>query len=155
MEKEASIENEEEETTNASNEEDENIPFDKITGKFTLVGGVAKTDDLIFESPGRRTSLVGKFDLAQNNMDLVVGVAPLADLDKLLTQIPLVGKILTAGDEESLLKAYYTAKGPFSNPEVTAIPFVSLGKKVMGIFQGILQTPQEILSIPTPDETTN
>ncbi|PIQ99326.1 MAG: hypothetical protein COV66_12155 [Nitrospinae bacterium CG11_big_fil_rev_8_21_14_0_20_45_15] len=135
--------------------EDDNIPFDKVIGKFMLIGGVAKTDDLIFESPGRRTSLVGKFDLVQNSMDLVVGVAPLADLDKFLTQIPLVGKILTAGDEASLLKAYYTAKGPLTDPEVTAIPFVSLGKKVMGIFQGILQTPQEILSLPDSGNPTN
>jgi uncharacterized protein YhdP len=135
--------------------EDDHIPFDKVIGKFMLIGGVAKTDDLIFESPGRRTSLVGKFDLVQNSMDLVVGVAPLADLDKFLTQIPLVGKILTAGDEASLLKAYYTAKGPLTDPEVTAIPFVSLGKKVMGIFQGILQTPQDILSLPDSGNPTN
>jgi len=142
-------------TEKPSKKEDDNIPFDKVVGKFMLIGGVAKTDDLIFESPGRRTSLVGKFDLVQKNMDLVVGVAPLADLDKLLTQIPLVGKILTAGDEASLLKAYYTAKGPLTDPEVTAIPFVSLGKKVMGIFQGILQTPQEILSLPDSGNPTN
>jgi len=42
-----------------------------------------------------------------------------------------------------------------TDPEVTAIPFVSLGKKVMGIFQGILQTPQEILSLPDSGNPTN
>ncbi|GIT64755.1 MAG: hypothetical protein Ct9H300mP23_03820 [Nitrospinota bacterium] len=44
-------------------------------------------------------------------MDTVVGVAPLAKLDRFLTKIPLVGKILTAGDEKSLFKNYYTKKG--------------------------------------------
>jgi hypothetical protein len=47
-----------------------------------------------------------------------------------------------------LIKTYYSVKGPFDDPEVTAIPFTSLGKKVTGIFQGILQTPEEILTLP-------
>ena len=82
-------------------------------------------------------------------MDTVVGVAPLAELDRFLTKIPLVGKILTAGDEKSLLKTYYTVKGNFETPEILPIPFTSLGKKVMGIFQGVLETPVEILeSLP-------
>jgi hypothetical protein len=57
-----------------------------------------------------------------------------------------VGKIITGGDEKSLLKTYYTVKGDFNDPEISAIPFTSLGKKVAGVFQGILQTPQDILA---------
>jgi len=61
----------------------------------------------------------------------------------------LVGKIITGGDEKSFLKAYYKVKGDFYNPDISAIPFTSLGKKVMGIFQGIVQAPIEILdSLP-------
>ena len=70
-------------------------------------------------------------------------------LDKFLTQIPLVGSILTAGDEGSLIKTYYEVKGPFDDPKVKAVPLTSLGKKVMGLFQGILQTSEEILTLPT------
>ena len=82
-------------------------------------------------------------------MDTVVGVAPLAELDRLLTKIPVVGKIITGGDEKSFLKTYYKVKGDFYDPDISAIPFTSLGKKVMGIFQGIVQTPIEILdSLP-------
>jgi len=81
-------------------------------------------------------------------MDTVVGVAHLPGLDKLLNQIPLVGSILTAGDEGSLIKTYYDVKGPFDNPEVTAIPFTSLSKKFTGLFQGVLQSSEEILNLP-------
>ena len=81
-------------------------------------------------------------------MDTVVGVAHLPGLDKLLTQIPIVGSILTAGDEGSLIKTYYDVNGPFDNPEVTAIPFTSLSKKFIGLFQGVLQSSEEILSLP-------
>ena len=123
--------------------------FRQISGDFISRNGIFETENFIFETKGRLTSIVGTFNLATNQMDTVVGVAPLAKLDRFLTKIPLVGKILTAGDEKSLLKTYYTVKGSFETPEILPIPFTSLGKKVMGIFQGVLETPVEILeSLP-------
>ena len=83
-------------------------------------------------------------------MDTVIGVAPLAVLDKFLTKIPILGKIITAGDEESLVKTYYEVKGSFNDPTVESIPWTSLGKRVMGIFQGIFESPVDLLTAPLP-----
>ncbi len=137
--------------------EDSRSSFKQLSGDFIPKNGVFETENFIVETNNRRTSIVGTFDLGKNQMDTVVGVAPLAKLDRFLTKIPLFGKILTAGDEKSLLKTYYKVEGNFDDPEISPIPFTSLGKKVMGIFQGILQTPVEILeslpkieSSPTP-----
>ncbi len=127
-------------------------PYEQIAGKFSLVKGIATTEDFIYEDKKRRSSLVGTFDLNRYEMDTVLGVAPLAALDKFLTKIPVFGKILTGGDEESLVKTYFTVKGKFDNPEMKAIPFTSLTKKVVGIFQGFWQTPKYILS-PQSEET--
>ena len=113
------------------------------------IGGIAKTENFIYATDQRKSAIVGSFDLNELNMNTVVGVAHMPGLDKILTQIPLVGKILTAGDEESLIKTYYAVKGPFDNPEITAVPLTSLGKKFMGLFQGVLQTSEEILTLPT------
>ena len=79
-------------------------------------------------------------------MDIVVGVAPMRGLDKIIKEIPLVGGILTGGEEESLVKNYYTVVGPFEDPETATVPFTSLGKKVVGIFQGIVQVPAKLFS---------
>jgi uncharacterized protein YhdP len=137
-------------TDSLPSKKDNPTSFRQISGDFISKNGIFKTENLIFETKDRRTSIVGNFDLGKNQMDTVVGVAPLAKLDRFLTKIPLVGKILTAGDEKSLLKNYYTVKGNFDTPEILPIPFTSLGKKVIGIFQGILQAPVEILeSLPT------
>ncbi len=127
-------------------EKDESSSFKQISGEFVSKGGVLKTENFVVETSNRRTSIVGSFDLVNNQMDTVIGVSPLAGLDRFLTKIPLVGKILTGGDEKSLLKTYYTVKGDFNDPEVSAIPFTSLGKRVVGIFQGIFQAPQDILT---------
>ncbi|MEK9629036.1 MAG: AsmA-like C-terminal region-containing protein [Nitrospinota bacterium] len=133
--------------------------FKQLSGDFIPKDGVFETENFIYETSNRRTSIVGTFDLGKNQMDTVVGVAPLAKLDRFLTKIPLFGKILTAGDEKSLLKSYYTVKGDFDDPDISPIPFTSLGKKVVGIFQGILQTPAEILEslpkIETPSEPSD
>jgi uncharacterized protein involved in outer membrane biogenesis len=120
--------------------------FKQISGDFVAKEGTLDTQNFVFETEDRRTSIVGTFDLGNQQMDTVVGIAPLAELDRFLTQIPVVGKIITGGDEKSILKSYYTVIGNFNDPEVTMIPFTSLGKRVMGIFQGILQTPQAILA---------
>jgi len=127
-------------------------PYEQIAGSFKLVAGIAETENFIYEDDKRRSSLVGTFDLNKYEMDTVLGVAPMAALDKFLTKIPVFGKIITGGDEESLVKTYFTVKGKFDKPRVRSIPFTSLTKKVVGIFQGILQTPEFILN-PTGKET--
>jgi uncharacterized protein DUF3971/AsmA-like protein len=127
-------------------------PYEQIAGNFKLVDGLAETENFIYEDDKRRSSLVGTFDLNKYEMDTVLGVAPMAALDKFLTKIPVFGKIITGGDEESLVKTYFTVKGKFDKPEMKSIPFTSLTKKVVGIFQGILQTPEFILN-PSGEET--
>ncbi len=130
-------------------EKGEPSSFKQISGDFIPKNGIFETENFILETNSRRTSVVGTFDLRENQIEAVVGVAPLAQLDRFLTKIPVFGKILTGGDEKSLLKAYYKVEGDFDDPEISPIPFTSLGKKVMGIFQGILQAPVEILeSLP-------
>lgn len=135
-------------------EKDKPSTFRQISGDFVSKSGVLKTENFVFETKNRRTSIVGGFDLVNDQVDTVVGVAPMAQLDRFLAKIPLVGKIITGGDEKSLVKTYYLVKGNFNDPDISAIPFTSLGKKVMGIFQGILQTPKDILA-PITDNLPN
>jgi len=118
--------------------------YQEIIGDFLVNGGRADTENFMYGDTGREVSLVGQFDLQHNTMDTIVGVAPMRGLDKFLKQIPLVGGIITGGDEKSLVKNYYKVTGSFDDPEITSVPFTSLGKKVVGIFQGIVQTPQKI-----------
>ena len=138
-------------TSSLSEKEDKGSPFafKQLSGDFVPKNGIFQTENLVLETNERRTTIVGAFNLGKKQMDTVVGVAPLAELDRLLTKIPVVGKIITGGDEKSFLKTYYKVKGDFYDPDISAIPFTSLGKKVMGIFQGILEAPVEILdSLP-------
>jgi uncharacterized protein YhdP len=126
--------------------------YEKIFGEFKVVDSVAHTENFLYETQGEKMSLVGDFDLSHNTMDNVVGVSSMRKLDKILTKIPVVGDIITAGDEESLFTNYFTLKGPFEDPQVTAVPLTSLEKKVVGIFQGIFEAPQKIFPKQEPQK---
>lgn len=126
-----------------------NEPFSDyktIKGDFSIQNGIASTENFIFENPKQLVTLVGSFDLNAHTMDTVIGVAPWPAVDSFFKKIPLVGAIITGGTEESVFKNYFQVTGPFSDPQVKAIPFTSLGKKVVGMFDAILKTPQYIFS---------
>jgi len=138
-----------------SEEVNESSPFEKVSGDFTLINGVANTENFQYETLDRRMSLVGLFDLNKFEMDTTVGVAPLRTLDKIITKIPVVGKILMGGDEDSVFKTYYLIKGPFRGPEVTSVPLTALGKRVVGILQGILESPGDLFNPEILGEINN
>lgn len=123
-------------------------PYKNIGGHFAVIDGVAETKDFLYDTQTRRSSTVGQFDLFKYEMDIVLGVSHLAALDKFLTQIPVVGNIITAGEEQSLVKTYYTVKGKFYKSKLKAVPFTALEKKFVGTFKGILDTPRQILTPP-------
>ncbi|GEM_PF-3417328 len=123
-------------------------PYKKIAAEFQVKNGMAQTENFWYLNDNRGMTLAGIFDLNKNEMDTVVGVAHLPGVDKVLTQIPLLGKILTAGNERSLVKTYYTLNGSFASPKMELIPFTSFQKKFVGTFQGILETPTDILMVP-------
>ena len=138
-----------------SEEVSEDTLFRLITGNFSISKGLAKTENFQYETVENKMSLVGEFDLNKFEMDTIVGVAPLRVLDRLVQKIPVFGRILTGGDEESLFKTYYIIEGSFEDPEVTGVPFTSLGKRVVGIIQGILESPADIFSPQILGEPTN
>ncbi len=124
----------------------EESPFENVSGDFSLVKGVAHTENFQYATLESKMSLVGLFDLNKFEMDTTVGVAPLRTLDKIITKIPVFGKILAGGDEQSIFKTYYLIQGSFEGPVVTSIPFTALGKKVIGTLQGILESPGDIFT---------
>jgi hypothetical protein len=131
-----------------ANKPSDNRLYQKIAAEFRVKNGVAQTENFRYLNDNRGMTLAGIFDLNKNEMDTVVGVAHLPGVDKVLTQIPLLGKILTAGSERSLVKTYYILNGSFASPEMELIPFTSFQKKFIGTFQGILETPTDILLAP-------
>lgn len=123
----------------------EGMPYNSMLVNFKIKDGIASTKDLLIDSDSMRITAIGEIDLKDNYVDMVVGVQPFQTIDKVVSNIPFAGRILT-GDKRSLIVFYYMVKGGTANPEITAVPLESLKEGVLGIIQRLLLTPQELFS---------
>ncbi|MGQ9655191.1 MAG: hypothetical protein ACUVXD_14105, partial [Thermodesulfobacteriota bacterium] len=92
-------------------------------------------------------TMVGELDVTRKSCDLKVGVRPFVGFDRLVNQIPVLRHYL-AGPEKSVLTTYFLVQGPLADPQVTPIPFRSLGEGIVGIFKRLLENPFRDLGIP-------
>ena len=121
------------------------VPYDFLKAVFSLRGGVAETQDLLFISDTMRVGGVGKIDLGRGEVDMLLGVQPLRTVDRLirgtqLHKVPLLGRLLF-GEEGSVLVVSMKVKGPLEAPEVSVVPLESVGRGIFGIFRRILELP--------------
>ena len=123
----------------------------QIFGDFSILEGVARTENFLYEEKEKRMSLVGAFDLNTSRMGTVVGVAPFRTAGRVIKKIPILGSILTGGKEGSLITTYYKVEGPFSDPKVESVPFKSISEKVLGTLEGVITAPGDLVPEEEPE----
>jgi len=123
----------------------EGMPFRRLKGNFSLSRGVLGTEDLFIDSNAMNLSMVGQSNLITGEIDAVLGVKPLRTVDKIVTQIPIAGWLLT-GEEKALITAHFELKGKGDDPEVTPIPITSVSEKALGIFKRVLGLPGKVVT---------
>lgn len=68
----------------------------------------------------------GKIDLGQGILDLEGQVIPAYFVSRFLSAIPLLGDVLTGGDNQGVFAATYQVQGPIDKPKVTVNPVAVL-----------------------------
>lgn len=121
------------------------MPYNTITGSFSIKDGILSTNDLSVDSDSMNMSIVGTSDLVREDIDLIIGVRPLQTADKVVSRIPVAGWILTS-DTKGLISLYFQAKGNRDNPAVNAIPVNSMTKGVLSVFKKLLQLPEKLIT---------
>jgi uncharacterized protein YhdP len=119
------------------------MPYTRLTADFAITQGVARTENLVLDSPAMKLTAVGSVNLVAETVDMAVAVRPFQNVDLLVSSIPIAGWLL-GGKEKSLVVAYFTATGPLDDPDVTATPWRSVGRNVFGIFTNILGIPEAL-----------
>ena len=122
------------------------MPYQRLTADFKIQHGMARTENLVLDSPAMKVNAVGTVNLVDDTADLTVAVKPFQTVDHIITNIPIAGWLL-GGKERSLLVAYFRVTGSLADPEVEAIPVWSVGRNVFGIFRNLLEIP-EVLTGP-------
>ena len=133
------------------------IPYDTITGTMKIKDGVGRTPDTKLEGSVVRMSLVGDVMFTDGTVDMTLGLKPFTTVDRILSKIPIAGKILT-GEEKSLITHYYKVTGGFGDLAAKSVPVESIGRTIFGIFKRVLEIPGKALSVkpkagksPEPD----
>ncbi|MBI3581818.1 MAG: AsmA-like C-terminal domain-containing protein [Nitrospinae bacterium] len=121
------------------------LPYSFITGDMVIKDGVGHTDNIVLEGSVVRMSAVGDFDFGKEKVSLLLAVKPFTTLDKIISNVPLAGKVLT-GSEKSLIISYYEVKGDMGEPEARALPGESIGRAFFGIIGRLLEAPAKALS---------
>ncbi len=122
------------------------LPYRLITGDFVIKKGVLSTDNLLFDSDSMRMSAVMSIDSAAGTIDATLGVHPFVTIDKIVTNIPLVGWII-GGKEKSSVSLYYTIKGPLRTPLVEPAPIKNIQKGIIGKIERLITSPIKIIQM--------
>ena len=102
------------------------IGFDKMMTNFELTDGILKIKDARISGSSIGLKSSGTVDLNNLYYDLDGILIPANGINKILSNIPLIGTILTAGGEQPLLAFNYRIKGPLAAPQVMVNPLSAL-----------------------------
>ena len=121
----------------------EGLYFESIQGHLSVNEGVLETDRLLMKGPVLNAAATGTVDLSHDAVDADLAAAPLGTIDKVLSNIPVVGYVLT-GREKALVIYNFKVQGPLFNPEVRYVPLKDLGNKMVGVFTRIFMAPGQL-----------
>ena len=121
------------------------MPYNAITGKVSLAGGVLSSDDFFIASDAMQISGVGKIDFIKKELDNIVGVHPLLTVDKIVSRIPVAGWLVT-NEKGNLITVHFKVDGTWDNPSVRPIPAQSLAKGTLDIFRRLFQLPEKLVT---------
>lgn len=112
----------------------EGIGFDGMDGEFLLDDGVATTELMRIYGASLGLTAKGQIDFNRDEIDLVGTVVPAYSINNFLSNIPLLGSILTGGEGEGLIAVVYGVDGPVDDPKVSVNPLSAL---TPGFLRGI------------------
>jgi uncharacterized protein involved in outer membrane biogenesis len=116
------------------------LPYHNMMATFQIKDGIASTDDFLVDSDAMKITLRGKVDLGKKFIDATIGVHPLVTIDKILSNVPIAGYILT-GKDKGFISFFYDVKGNLDDPKIEAIPLKSIEERSWGVIKRLLLTP--------------
>lgn len=117
----------------------EGLYFSRLESRFEWF--MRQPGDIYMITDGRTSgsslglTFEGKIDKEAGRVDVKGHVVPMSEINSLISNIPILGQILTGGSEGGVFAATYTMRGPIEKPEVSINPLSVLAP---GIIRRIL-----------------
>lgn len=123
------------------------LPVDRISGAFNIQKGLVETKSLIVDSPILKMSHAGTYDMAADQLNVVLVASPLGPYAQALKGIPLFGKLF-AGERRGIDTAIFEIKGPLNDPTVEYMPLKSLTTGLAGLAQLAFDVLKNLVLLP-------
>jgi hypothetical protein len=118
----------------------ESVRVARLQMNFAWGGGKLALSDGIMSGPEMGLLFEGDADITRDTLDISGSYAPLYGLNNLVTNIPLVGPLITGGAHEGVIALNYRVTGKVSAPIVSVSPASlltpGLFRKIMGVMDG-------------------
>lgn len=129
----------------------EGLPFDRLTGTWSLTKGVLDIRDLVLKSPVLHATAAGTLDVANRRVNSIIAVSPFGAYTDLLKRLPMFGTILR-GDRKGLATALFEVTGSIEDPDIRYLPIQSITEGL----KSLVTLPLDLLmNLVPPDEATD
>ena len=123
------------------------IQMDHVLLPFTYEDRTLTLSDGLLRGSELGLTIKGDVTLNDERMDLEGTIIPIYTLNRLLGQVPVLGRILTGADGRGAFAATYTIEGPKDDPTVFVNPLAILTPGLIrdffgGLISGTLEAPE-------------
>lgn len=124
----------------------EGIQVDHLILPFTLDDGTLAFADGLLRGSQLGLTVKGDVGLEAETLDLAGTIIPVYTLNRLIGQVPILGRLLTGTDGRGAFAGTYSIKGPHDNPTVYVNPLSILTPGLIrdlfgGLINGTLEPP--------------
>ncbi|MBL22622.1 MAG: hypothetical protein CMM48_01850 [Rhodospirillaceae bacterium] len=118
----------------------EGLEFETLEGRFAYNIGLLRLEETRTYGSSIGITTEGTLNLNKDTADLGGAVIPAYTVNRILGQIPLLGQILTGGDNEGMFAATYSVKGPLDDPDVSVNPLSAFAPGLLRKFFGVFDS---------------
>ncbi|MBO0765032.1 MAG: AsmA-like C-terminal domain-containing protein [Hyphomicrobiaceae bacterium] len=128
----------------------EKVEFDVLNAPFSVGAGQFVLQDAHIDGPLVSATMSGRVDFKTRKVHIAGAFTPLAALNKILSDVPLVGDIVTGPKREGMFAWNYLLQGGLENPQIQVNPGSGLAPGFMREFFPVI--PEE--TTPPPRKGT-
>ena len=116
------------------------VRFERMTASFERSPGRLKIQDAVIYNPTMGLTTQGLIDFEHNQIDVSGSFVPAYQVNTMLTRIPLVGVLLSGGQNDGVFGVSYRVHGPMSGPTLTVNPLSAIApgilRRILGAIDG-------------------
>ncbi len=130
------------------------VRFEKMTASFERTPGKLAIQDAVIYNPSIGLTAQGGIDFEHNQLDLSGSFVPAYSVNTMLTKIPLVGVLLSGGENDGVFGLSYRVRGSMSSPTLTVNPLSAIAPGILRRMLGAIDgTTSHGASAHEPAET--